>query len=120
VSGIGTLHMLRAVTPQFILKPTQGPVATVAFENSGDDVVTIAGPATITEGAYFIFRQSDRCAGKSLQPGENCTIDVGSTGNTGSATLTVTGDGVEASATFQTGGRAVNPKKFLVPRVKIQ
>ncbi|MCU1227989.1 MAG: hypothetical protein JWO97_873 [Acidobacteria bacterium] len=119
VSGAGTLHMLRAVTPQLTLKQTQGKVATVIFENSGDDVVTIAGPAKITSGAYFIVEEGDGCAKKQqLQPGETCAIDVGSFGNTGRATLTVTGDGVEASVALNSGRiDTTSPKKFIVPRV---
>jgi hypothetical protein len=120
VSGAGTLHMLRAVTPQFNLKQTQGKVATVVFENSGDDVVTIAGPATITRGPYTILL--DGCLKQQqLQPGESCTIDIASRGSTGVATLTVSGDGVEASATLSTGGKIdFNPRLFVVPKATIR
>jgi hypothetical protein len=116
VSGAGTLHMLRAATPLLNLTQARGKVATLTFENSGDDVVTIAGPATITRGPYTI--QADGCLKlQLLQPGQNCTIDIASYGSTGSATLTVSGDGVEASVTLNSGGRIdFRPKRFVVPK----
>jgi len=118
LTGGGILHMLSTTTPQLDLPQNQGRVGTATFANTGDDAVTIAGPAQIKGGDFFgtADGSSDGCLRRGvLQPGDTCDIDIYSRGDSGTGTLIVSGDGVQATAVLRTVPR---PKDNEVPKRK--
>ncbi|HKO00724.1 MAG TPA: choice-of-anchor D domain-containing protein [Thermoanaerobaculia bacterium] len=96
LTGGGILHMLNTTTPQVDVPREQGKVVTATFANTGDDNVTISGPAQVTRG-YIIT--ADGCAKRSeLKPSETCDVNLYARGDVTAANVKLSGDGVEATA----------------------
>jgi hypothetical protein len=99
--GLGTLRMLRAATPDVNvpsrqLTHGQAKPVFVTFENAGDELIAITGVSVSDERFRIV---TDECLRQQLQPAQTCRIAMTtSAAQNDNATLTLTGDGVEAIA----------------------